>query len=84
MNEHDQVSGQGPANHNKPPRDESHIEGEAVPIPSRIRDAVNDMRQRLRDDFRLVPRETRWIAAWDLRSKPTSQAPPSETSQDAP
>jgi hypothetical protein len=37
---------------------------------------MSDMRLRLRDDFRLVPRETRWIAAWDLRSKPTSRDAP--------
>ncbi len=50
MDEQDRIAGQGPVDNHEPPRDEPHVEGDAVPIPSRIRDAVSDMRHRLRDE----------------------------------
>lgn len=50
MDEQERITGQGPVNNQDPPRAEPHVEGDAVPIPSRIRDAVNDMRQRLHDE----------------------------------
>lgn len=52
MDEQDRITGQEQANPNQPPHDPARTEGDAVPIPSRIRDAVNDMRQRLREDNR--------------------------------
>lgn len=51
MDEQNQIAGQGPANI-EPPRGEPHDAGDAVPIPSRIRDAVNGIRDRLRDESR--------------------------------
>ncbi len=52
MDEQDRITGQESANDSQPPHDQTRVEGDAVPIPARIRDAVNDMRQRLREDNR--------------------------------
>ncbi|MCD4686181.1 MAG: DUF4870 domain-containing protein [Anaerolineae bacterium] len=45
MDQHDPTAEQGNVNNNHPP----HDEGDAVPVPFRVRDAIGDMRQRLRD-----------------------------------
>lgn len=34
---------------------------------------MNDMDQRLRNEFKLVPTETRWLTAWDLNAKPAAK-----------
>jgi len=47
MDDHDQITGTN--ENNLPPNDEQP-EGEGVPIPSRIRDAVNNVRQRVKEE----------------------------------
>lgn len=49
MDEQNQIAGQGPANI-EPPQGEPHDSGDAVPIPSRIREAVSGIRDRLHDE----------------------------------
>lgn len=46
MDQHDPTTGQDNINANLPP----HDDGDAVPVPSHIRDTIGNMRQRLRDD----------------------------------
>lgn len=87
MNDQGRIDDQRPVNNSEPPRDEPQQPHEGVPIPSRIRDTVNDMRQRLgsnpaHDDDIVGEYESRYYGTGPTRlEEPTNSSyePPTGT-----
>lgn len=79
MDERDPILEQGPVSIQPPTPDDQQIAGEAVPIPPHIRDAMTDMRQRLRaepaaDDAVVREYESRYTI--DSRVREEHRVPP--------